>query len=207
MTERSSLGRSAAAEDVPAVTACLASAFDEDPVWGRWAYPEPTSRTARLYALMGFWVAGAVRHRCVRMTDGAGAVTVWLPPGAADMTAAQEAGLEAFVTETLGPRADQVLSLFERFDELHPRDRPHYYLSIWGTHRDHAGRGLGTALLHEDLARIDAEEMGAYLESTNPANIPRYEALGFRRRGEFGPTGGPIITTMWREARGTPPAL
>jgi hypothetical protein len=74
-------------------------------------------------------------------------------------------------------------------------------LSLWGTHRDHAGRGLGTALIHENLARIDAEHMPAYLESTNPGNLPRYEALGFRRRDEFGPPDGPVITTMWRDAR------
>jgi hypothetical protein len=46
--------------------------------------------------------------------------------------------------------------------------------------------------------------MPAYLESTNPANLSRYEALGFARIGEFGPDGGPLITTMWREARGGP---
>ena len=43
--------------------------------------------------------------------------------------------------------------------------------------------------------------MPAYLESTNPVNLPRYEALGFAPTGEFGPAGGPVITTMWREPR------
>ena len=28
--------------------------------------------------------------------------------------------------------------------------------------------------------------MPAFLESTNPVNLPRYEALGFERRSEFG---------------------
>jgi ribosomal protein S18 acetylase RimI-like enzyme len=70
-----------------------------------------------------------------------------------------------------------------------------------GTHRDHAGARLGTRLLEDSLARIDVERMPAYLESTNPANLRRYEALGFMPAGEFGPTGGPVITTMWREAR------
>jgi hypothetical protein len=48
---------------------------------------------------------------------------------------------------------------------------------------------------------VDAEHMPSYLESTNPVNLPRYEALGFRAIGEFAPPGGPTITTMWREAR------
>jgi GNAT superfamily N-acetyltransferase len=150
---------------------------------------------------MRFWVQGATRNPWVRMTDGAQAAAVWLPPGAAEMTPEEEAQLEVFVSQALGPRAHEVLNLFERFAEHHPDDEAHYYLSLWGTHRDHAGRGIGTALIHDNLARIDAERMPAYLESTNPANLPRYEALGFHRRGEFGPVDGPVITTMWRDAR------
>ncbi len=65
---------------------------------------------------------------------------------------------------------------------------------------DHAGRGLGTALIHDNITHIDAQRMPVYLESTNPVSLPRYEALGFRRRAEFGPVDGPLITTMWREA-------
>jgi hypothetical protein len=43
--------------------------------------------------------------------------------------------------------------------------------------------------------------MPAYLESTNPRNLPRYEAPGFRAHSTFGPAGGPVLTTMWRGAR------
>ncbi|HEV7586282.1 MAG TPA: GNAT family N-acetyltransferase [Solirubrobacteraceae bacterium] len=183
------------------MTACLASAFYDDPVWGDWAFPESRERPEGLYGLMRFWVVEAIRYPWVRMSDGAEAAAVWLPPGATGMSSAEEGELEAFLMESLGTRASEVLSLFERFAEHHPEQEPHYYLSLWGTHRDHAGRGLGTALIREDLARIDAEHAAAYLESTNPGNLPRYEALGFRRRDEFGPAGGPVITTMWREAR------
>jgi GNAT superfamily N-acetyltransferase len=194
------VARSATADDVPVVTGCLASAFYDDPVWGYWAFPDESSRYERLYGLMRFWVVGGIRYPWVHMTDGAEAVAVWLPPGADEMTSEQAAEFEAFVTQTLGRRAHEVLSLFERFAEHHPV-QPHYYLGLWATHRDHAGRGLGTALIHDDLARLDAEHMPAYLESTNPGNLARYEALGFQRRDDFGPVNGPIITTMWREAR------
>ena len=54
-------------------------------------------------------------------------------------------------------------------------------------------------LLRENLARIDAAEMPAYIESSNPANERRYESVGFERYDEFAlPGNGPTVTTMWR---------
>lgn len=193
--------RAAGPDDVPALAACLASAFHEDPVWGWWAFPEPMTRARRLHEFMGPFVAAGVRCPWVRMTENAEAVAVWLPPGEPEMTSEQERAFERLLSKLLGSRVDEVKALLERFDEHHPHGEPHYYLSLWGTHRDHAGRGVGTRLMHECLARVDAERMPAYLESTNPVNLPRYEALGFRPRDEFGPVDGPVITTMWRDAR------
>jgi GNAT superfamily N-acetyltransferase len=137
----------------------------------------------------------------VRITEWAEAVAVWIPPNVPEMTPAEEAGFERLVGELFGARAGELEALFAEFERHHPAE-PHYYLSLWGTHRDHAGRGLGTALIEQCLAQIDSEGMPAHLESSNPANIPRYEALGFRPRAEFGPPGGPVITTMWREPSG-----
>jgi GNAT superfamily N-acetyltransferase len=196
----SSVGRAATLDDVPAVTACLASAFYQDPLWGPWMFPDEVSRTQGLSKLMRFFTTGGVRHPWTRMMDNAEAVAVWVPPGVPEMTPEAEAGFAPLLEEVFGPRADEVHALFDLFDEHSPEDEPHYYLSLWATHRDHAGHGLGTALIHDNLARIDAERMPAYLESSNPKNIPRYEALGFRRRDEFAPVDGPVITTMWREA-------
>ena len=196
----SSGGRAATRDDLPAVAGCLTSAFCEDPVWGQWTFPDQASRVQQLHELMHFWALAAVRHPWVRLTENAETVAVWLPPGEPEMTSEEEVVFGRLLISLLGPRADEVSALFDRFGEHHPKE-PHYYLSLWATHRDHAGRGLGTALINDNLARIDAERMPAYLESTNPANLPRYEALGFRRIGRFGPVGGPVITTMWREAR------
>jgi hypothetical protein len=57
-------------------------------------------------------------------------------------------------------------------------------------------------LLADTLARVDATGMPAYLESTNPANNPRYERVGFEATGTFeGYEPGSVITTMWRPAR------
>jgi ribosomal protein S18 acetylase RimI-like enzyme len=200
MDERAEqVGRAATPDDVAAVTRCLASAFREDPVWGLWTFPEEATREDLLFSLMRFWVRGGVRHPWLRMTEGAGAVALWVPPGQAEMSAQEELELAEFLQRALPVRAAEVLELLAEFDRHHPHEQPHYYLSLWGTHRDRVGEGQGTALIEECLARIDAERMGSYLESTNPANLARYEALGFRSRKRFGPLGGPQITTMWRE--------
>jgi predicted N-acetyltransferase YhbS len=58
------------------------------------------------------------------------------------------------------------------------------------------------ALLRDNLARIDALGMPAFLESTDPGNNPRYERLGFTRIREYAlPAGGPVVTQMWRTPR------
>ena len=55
-------------------------------------------------------------------------------------------------------------------------------------------------LLADNLALLDTARMPAYLESTNPANLLRYESVGFAVCGTFDlPDGGPTVTTMWRE--------
>jgi len=67
--------------DVPAVAACLASAFFEDPLWGKWTFPDERTRARDIESFMRFWAATAVRDPWVRMTDGGEAVAIWHPPG------------------------------------------------------------------------------------------------------------------------------
>ncbi|HEY7813487.1 MAG TPA: GNAT family N-acetyltransferase, partial [Nakamurella sp.] len=88
----------------------------------------------------------------------------------------------------------------EALDAAHPHE-PHYYLSLFATHEAHRGKGLGMELLRESLARIDAAGMPAYLESTNPANLKRYESVGFTESDRLTVPSGAVVTTMWRPAR------
>lgn len=195
------MSRAATPADVDAVSACLASAFYEDPLWGGWAFPRAAERSAQLTELMRFWVQGALPHGWVRISENAETAAVWLPPGAAELSEDEQAAFEAFIARALGARTGELTELFDRFERQHPSDPPHYYLSLWGTHRDSAGKGLGAELIEQCLAQIDAERMPAYLESTNPVNVPRYEALGFVATGRFTAPHGPAVTSMWREAR------
>jgi ribosomal protein S18 acetylase RimI-like enzyme len=131
------------------------------------------------------------------------AASVWIPPDGTELTEEEEERVEPLIRDLIGARAEDVMELLERFDAAHPRERPHYYLSLLGTHPNYRGRGLGIALLSENLGRMDAQGVPAYLESSNPGNDSRYERLGFRRVGEFTtPDGERTVTTMWREVGG-----
>jgi GNAT superfamily N-acetyltransferase len=187
--------------DLDAVTETIGLAFHEDPTWS-WAFPNEGRRQEQYAIFWRFMIAGAMRYPWVLMTDGCAAAAVWIPPGGTEIAEADEARVEPLLEELVGARAAEILELLERFEAAHPRDEPHYYLSLLGTHPAHAGRGLGMALLAESLQRIDSEGAPAYLESSNPANNHRYERHGFAKIGEFyPPTSDVPVTAMWREAR------
>ena len=194
--------RRATVADLPALSETMALAFYEDPVWG-WAFPDPERRLAQHRAHWGLLLRAALPHGWVWLTGEADAATLWIPPGAPELSPAEEGEAEAQIHEMLGDGAARVLDTFARFDAAHPEGEPHYYLSLLGTHPEHRGRGLGMGLLAENLRLVDAEGMVAYLESTNPANEPRYERLGFRRVGSFElGEDGPDVTQMRREPGG-----
>ncbi|MEA2412474.1 MAG: hypothetical protein QOC77_3035 [Thermoleophilaceae bacterium] len=183
--------------DRDAVARTLWLAFRDDPLW-RWAFPDHDG----LAELWRFLVGSALRYPWVWLVGSYQAAAVWIPPGGSELTAEEEDHLEPLLRDLLGARASSVLALFERFEDAHPRDREHYYLSLLGTHPDHRGTGIGMALLADNLARIDAEGSPAYLESSNPLNDRRYERIGFERIGEFStPDGAHTVSTMWREPR------
>jgi ribosomal protein S18 acetylase RimI-like enzyme len=193
--------RAVGLSDAPAAARTLAGAFFDDPVWG-WLLDDPDRRFEQHFRLLVVFVEGAIEHGWVWSTPNIEAVSLWIPPGLPELNDDDSARLDALVDELLGARAALVDEAFECFEAAHPRDEAHFYLSFLGTDPSARGRGAGMQLLRETLARIDAMHQPAYLESTNPVNLARYESVGFRRFGEFQlPAGGPVVTTMWRPAR------
>lgn len=187
--------RVAIGPDLDGITATLWAAFRDDPVWS-WAF----SDIEKLKSWWRFLIGGALRYPWVWVAGDYSAASVWIPPGGSELTASEDEDVPFLLRDLAGDRATAIMELLDRFEAAHPRNRPHYYLSLLGTHPDHRGNGLGMRLLAENLARIDREGMPAYLESSNPANDERYERVGFARIGEFAtPDGAHLVTTMWRD--------
>jgi GNAT superfamily N-acetyltransferase len=187
--------RVATDSDLEGLAMVMTAAFESDPLWS-WALPNPKD----LAIWWRFLIGSALRYPWVWVSGEYAAASVWIPPNGTELTEEEEERVESLLEELTGPRAPIVIELLERFEASHPRERPHYYLSLLGTHPNYRGRGLGMGLLAENLAHTDAQGVPAYLESSNPGNNRRYERLGFRQVGEFTtPAGEHTVATMWRE--------
>ncbi|HTA36451.1 MAG TPA: GNAT family N-acetyltransferase [Solirubrobacteraceae bacterium] len=189
--------RVAVASDLDRAVATVTAAFAGDPVWN-WAFRDGVE-LERWWRLL---MENAFANSWISTVGDYEAVSVWIPPGGNELSDADEQRVEPLLRELAGSRAPQVAQLLDRFDAAHPKDVPHYYLSLLATQPAQRGRGIGMGLVADKLALLDAESTPAYLESSNPANHARYERVGFERTGSFStPDASHELATMWREPR------
>lgn len=196
--------RPARKADVPALSQVLARAFREDPVMS-WLQPDPGRRAA---ALPGFFSAIARHHFLagggveIALSDtGVGAAALWDPPGHWGQHPREQIAMLPAVVRSFRGRLGIARALSEEMKAAHPEE-PHWYLAMIGSDTAVRGGGFGNALLRSRLDRCDAEGAPAYLESSNPDNIPYYLRFGFEVTGEIAmPGGGPALWPMWRQPR------
>ena len=91
-------------------------------------------------------------------------------------------------------------ALVEQMGKFHPHE-PHWYLPLIGTDPAFQGKGFGADLMAHAIWRCDERGETAYLESSNPANVPFYERFGFKVMGEIQQGSSPTLIPMLREAR------
>jgi ribosomal protein S18 acetylase RimI-like enzyme len=194
--------RRAVEADVPALTAMLVRAFDDDPV-AIWACRSATVRPRMLEGLYRARLRLLIAHREVWTVDDLGSAALWAPPGRWQTTLRQDAALARCLAH---PRVLARLPLLafglRGVQRRHPHAPPHWYLSLVGTDPDARGRGLGSAVLAPVLAQCDRDGVAAYLESSKERNVDFYARHGFRVTEEVRLPRGPRMWPMWRE----PPA-
>jgi GNAT superfamily N-acetyltransferase len=176
--------RALSATETEPAALLLSRAFADDPltrhVFGE--FEQPTA--ARVWMFQAFlWVA--LRYGEIdAIGDGPAGVAIWYRPGEWDLTSEQIAATGAMaLLERVPARARDRFDAVASFaEEIHRQDirRPHWYLGVLGVEPALHGQGLGTALLEPRLQRADREGRPCYLETTQPANVPFYEGLGFR---------------------------
>jgi GNAT superfamily N-acetyltransferase len=191
--------------DTPELAEALSLAFDADPVLS-WVIRGDEKRPQALRRFFAYILGESVPHGEVTTTDELDACAVWVPPG---VWAEPSGPLESLrmLPEMLRWAGLGRLRRFMEMDSAEnarrPRE-PHFYLAILGVRPDRQGVGLGSALLSHTLSRLDEAGVPAYLESSNPVNVPLYERHGFRAVDEIRlPGGGPSELCMWREPKPT----
>jgi ribosomal protein S18 acetylase RimI-like enzyme len=200
--------RVATAADVPALVDVLVRAFDDDPLlsWAIRNGPRRGDALRRLFELVLLRLTLPYGH--VYTTADVRGAALWVPPNRWNQGFTEQLKQLPDWVAIVG--VGRLLPVFLEMDSLfrrHPR-RPHFYLPFLGVDPSVQGRGIGSALLHNLLQKCDADTVPAYLETSNPRNIPLYERHGFRvveaLEMRF---GGPTVWLMWRPgARGTPVA-
>lgn len=195
--------RPARRADVAALSRVLGRAFHDDPVM-RWLQPDAARRTA---ALPTFFATVARHHflassasEVAVSADGVGAAALWDPPGRWQQTSREQVAMVPGVLRAFRGRLGAARALAEQMKAVHPEE-PHWYLAIIGSDPAVRGGGFGAALMRSRLQRCDAEGAPAYLESSNPDNVPYYNRFGFEVTGQIVVPDGPTLWPMWRPAR------
>lgn len=175
------------------VISTIVLGFAADPM-ARWAWPDSSEYLRIMPQFVMAFGGRAFEHGTAYITEGTRAAALWLPPGVEP----DEAAMGAVMGGALRPEiAQDIGHVLQRMAEHHPHE-PHWYLPIIAADPNWIGQGLGTLLMKHALRRCDEEGVAAYLESSNPRNIPFYERHGFRIVGEIQHGSSPTMTPMLR---------
>ena len=188
--------KTAKASEVERVVSVLVRAFRADPAL-RWCYPGAAQYRAHFPDFVRAFAGRAFEHgTAYGVNDYAGAA-LWLPPGVHP----DDDALTALIERTVPPQdQEEVFAVFEQMAAYHPSE-PHWYLALIGVEPALRGKGYGSALLEPVLSACDRDRIPAYLESSNPTNVPFYERHGFALLGTVQVGASPPIFPMVREPR------
>ena len=124
--------------------------------------------------------------------------SMWSPPGGWRFSPSMEVKTTRYALPRLGLRVPMASIAMRRIEKRHPQIE-HWYLSELGVRPQSQGRGLGSRLMFEMLARCDRERTPAYLESSTERSRALYERHGFQTTEVIRmPRGGPPLWRRWR---------
>jgi GNAT superfamily N-acetyltransferase len=182
--------------DQEAVIGVITLAFATDPM-ARWAFPDPAVYLRVMPEVTRAFGGNGFARGTAHLAAGGAAAAMWLPPGVhpdGDRLAALTA------EHTPAERQADMERVFAQMDAFHPTE-PCWYLPLIGVDPRCQGQGYGSALLRHALAECDREGMPAYLESSNPRNIPLYQKHGFESIGAIQAGTSPTVVPMLRPRR------
>lgn len=186
--------QTAAAADEAGVIGVVTLAFSSDPM-ARWSMPDPDKFLVNFPLFANAFGGNAFANGTAYFADGYSGAALWLPPGVAP----DEETMIGLVEKTTPDSIKQdAYGVFEQMAKYHPTE-PHWYLPLIGVDPTRQGNGVGSALMKHALAACDRDGTIAYLESSNPRNVPLYERHGFEVLGEIQVGSSPTMRPMLRK--------
>jgi ribosomal protein S18 acetylase RimI-like enzyme len=186
----------ATASDEASIIDVLVRANWEDPA-ARWVWPDSQQFLMHFPSFVRAFGGKAFTHGSAYYVDGYTGAALWLPPDVHPDEDMLIALLQRTVSEQIQKDFFPVL---EQMGRYHPSE-PHWYLPLMGVDPSQQGKGFGSALLHHTLMQFDRDNKLAYLESSNPRNIPLYKRHGFELLGSIQIGTSPSIAPMLRKPK------
>jgi ribosomal protein S18 acetylase RimI-like enzyme len=174
--------------------ATLVLAFSNDPAV-RWLFPDTHRYLIYFPQFVKAFAGKAFEQGTAYVSGDFTGTALWLAPGVQPHAEPLEELLQSSLPNANQPDA---FAVFEQMDHCHPRF-PHWYLPLIGVDPQYQGKGHGSVLLRSVLRQCDKEQIPAYLESSNPANIALYERHGFETIGTIQVGRSPEIVPMIRQ--------
>ena len=186
---------SSSADEFDRTISSLVAAFVADP-FIRWLFPDAKQYLTYFPQVLKYFAGAAFEHDSAYRSDDFKAAALWLPP----YVEPDEESLGRVMEEGVDSKLhEQAFAVLEQVGTSHP-DVPHWYLPAIGVEPMMQRKGYGSVLMDKGISVCDEQNIAAYLESTNPENIPLYQRFGFEVVGEIQIGSSPIITRMLRAA-------
>jgi GNAT superfamily N-acetyltransferase len=182
--------------DEAAAVDTIVLAFATDPM-ARWSWPDAHQYLVSMPRLVRAFGGGAFQHESAYCTDHYIGTALWLPPGVHPDEQVMTELTEHTVADAI---REDLFGVFEQMAKYHPTE-PHWYLPLIGVDPAHQNQGHGNVLMAYALTKCDRDHLPAYLESSNPRNMPLYQRHGFEPLGTIQVGTSPPMVPMLRRAR------
>lgn len=183
----------------------MARAFAEDPVY-HYLLPNENHYHRRLMWMMRFMLRLCTRkgvaHQIGSPLQG---VAAWLKPGEAisflDEVRAGVVTAPLHLGVTSAWRSNNMMAATRKNRTRLSSGKDYWYLWQFAVAPESRGKGYGRALLQPVLNEADTTETDCWLDNSNAANLPIYEAMGFRTMEEYTIQDHQRVVKLWHMCR------